>query len=210
MPTLIENNAVVLFQGDSITDCGRSRENDADMGRGYATLTAAWLSSMYPEKNVSFINRGIGGNRAKDLCARWDEDCIGIKPTWVSILIGINETWRRYDSNDPTSTEDYEKAYREMLTRTEDDLGAKLIILEPFVLPVPEDRIHWREDLNPKIDVARKLAREFGAIYVPLDGIFAQASAKREPAYWAADGVHPTLAGHALITQSWLEAVKAL
>jgi lysophospholipase L1-like esterase len=85
-----------------------------------------------------------------------------------------------------------------------------LILLEPFVLPVPVDRVRWREDLDPKIAVVRQLAREFHAILVPLDGIFAQASAQREPAFWAGDGVHPSNAGHALIAQSWLRAVKAL
>jgi lysophospholipase L1-like esterase len=68
----------------------------------------------------------------------------------------------------------------------------------------------WREDLDPKIAVVRQLAREFHAILVPLDGIFAQASTQREPAFWAGDGVHPSNAGHALIAQSWLRAVKAL
>ncbi len=208
MSLLIKDNAVVLFQGDSITDAGRSREDDAQLGAGYPSMTSAWFSAMYPEKNVRFINRGISGNRVKDLCARWQPDCIGLKPDIVSILIGINDTWRRYDSNDPTSAEAYEKGYREILTTTS-DLGARIIILEPFVLPVPADRMKWREDLDPKIDAARRLAREFKAIYVPLDGVFAQAAAVREPAFWAADGVHPTPAGHALISQAWLKAVGA-
>ncbi|MBN1933543.1 MAG: GDSL family lipase, partial [Anaerolineae bacterium] len=88
-----------------------------------------------------------------------------------------------------------------------DQLGARLVICEPFLLPVPDDRRAWRVDLDPKIAVARDLAREFGAIYVPLDGILAQASTRRAPAFWAADGVHPTPAGHALIAQAWLKAV---
>ena len=209
MSFLIEDNAVVLFQGDSITDAGRSRENDEALGSGYPAQTAAWFSAMYPEKNVRFLNRGVGGNRVKDLCARWTADCIALKPDIVSIMIGINDTWRRYDGNDPTSSSDYEKGYREILTRTK-DLGARIIILEPYVLPVPEDRVKWREDLDPKIDAARRLAREFNAVYIPLDGIFAQAAAARDPAFWAVDGVHPTPAGHALIARSWLQAVGAI
>lgn len=31
---LIEDNAIVLFQGDSITDAGRDYKNDADLGLG--------------------------------------------------------------------------------------------------------------------------------------------------------------------------------
>lgn len=206
---MIETNAVVLFQGDSITDAGRSRENLDDLGSGYAKMAASRFESLFPEKNVRFLNRGISGNRAKDLAGRWKEDCLDLKPTWVSILIGINDCWRRYDRNDPTSRADFETHYRKILTETQKNLKARLIILEPFVLPTPADREAWREDLDPKIDVARKLAREFGAIYIPLDGIFASASCQRECAFWAKDGVHPSGAGHALIAEHWLKALGA-
>lgn len=210
VPTIIQDGALVLFQGDSITDAGRSRENDADMGRGYAMMTAAWFSALSPAKRVRFINRGISGNRAKDLVARWETDALALQPDWISILIGINDTWRRYDRNDPTSAQDYESAYRQVLTQTRERLKARLIICEPFLLPVPEDRVKWREDLDPKIDAARRLAREFDALYVALDGVFAAAATRREPSYWAADGVHPTPAGHALIAHAWLRAVAAM
>jgi acyl-CoA thioesterase-1 len=82
--------------------------------------------------------------------------------------------------------------------------------MEPFVLPVPDDRRTWREDLDPKLAVVRHLAREFNALLIPLDGIFAAACTQQPPAFWAADGVHPSSAGHALIAKSWLEAVGAL
>lgn len=206
--TLIEDQAVVLFQGDSITDCGRNRDG-YDLGNGYALMAAALFGSKYPEKQVKFINRGISGNRVVDLQQRWQEDCLDLRPTWVSIYIGINDTWRRYDSNNPTSAEDYARGYRDLIVQTKEKLDAKLILIEPFVLPVPDDRKGWREDLDPKITAVRELAREFGALYVPLDGLFAQASTLAPSAYWAPDGVHPSPAGHALIAKAWLDAVKA-
>lgn len=209
MSTIIKDNSIVLFQGDSITDCGRSRENDEELGAGYANMVAAWFSAAYPEKNVKFINRGISGNRVRDLVARWEEDCIKLKPSLVSILIGINDCWRRYDRNDPTSVEDFKAGYRKILTQIRENLDAEILICEPFVLPYPEDRKQWREDLDPKIQAVRELAREFKTLYVPLDGLFAAACTQREPKFWAADGVHPTQAGHALIAQAWLKAVKA-
>lgn len=207
---LIEDNAVVLFQGDSVTDVGRNRDNEADLGGGYPMMVASWFSAMYPEKNVKFINKGASGDRVRNLKERWTKDCIDLKPTWVSILIGINDCWRRYDSNDPTSVEKFESDYRYILQQVKAQLNAKLIICEPFVLPVPEDRAAWREDLDPKIHAVRRLAREFDAVFIPLDGIFAQAAAKREPSFWLPDGVHPSPAGHALIARAWLQAVKAL
>jgi acyl-CoA thioesterase-1 len=208
MTSLIEDNTVILFQGDSITDAGRGRTNDAELGHGYAAMAAAWFSARYPEKRVRFLNRGISGNRVKDLRARWQHDCLNLKPTWVSIMIGINDTWRRYDSHDPTSTEAYECDYRAILTDVRDKLDAHIIVMEPFMLPIPPDRDAWRVDLDPKIAVARKLAREFDAVFVPLDGVFAEAATRREMSFWLPDGVHPTPVGHALIAQAWLSAVK--
>jgi lysophospholipase L1-like esterase len=179
------------------------------LGKGYALMTTGLFNAAHPEKRVTFFNRGIGGNRVKDLQARWQQDCIDLRPNWVSIYIGINDCWRRYDRNDPTSVEQFEAGYRELLVRTKEELGANIVMLEPFVLPVPADRKAWREDLDPKINVVRELAREFGALLVPLDGLFAQASMTAPPEFWAPDGVHPSPAGHALIAKAWLSTVKA-
>ncbi|GIP38352.1 lipase [Paenibacillus sp. J31TS4] len=206
---LIADREVVLFQGDSITDAGRNREAAGDLGKGYALMAAGLFASLYPEMGVTFYNRGISGNRVKDLQARWQQDCLDLKPTLVSIYIGVNDCWRRYDRNDPTSVEQFEAGYRDLLETTKRELDPKLVLIEPFVLPVPEDRKEWRVDLDPKIHVVRELAREYGAKLVPLDGLFAQASARMEPARWAHDGVHPSPAGHALIARAWLEAVGA-
>jgi len=210
MSSLIEDRAIVLFQGDSITDAGRYRPDSDDLGQGYAMITASWFQALYPEKAVRFINRAISGDRVLDLRNRWQQDCLDLQPTWVSILIGINDTWRRYDRHDPTSPQEFEESYRAIVESVQTNLQAKLLLCEPFLLPVLEDHKTWREDLDPKIGVVRKLAREYHAHLVPLDDIFARAAALREPAFWASDGVHPSNAGHALIAQAWLHATEAL
>ncbi len=205
----IQDGDVVLFQGDSITDCGRSREHAEHLGQGYAMMTAAWIGARYPDRKIQFLNRGISGNRVIDLEGRWQADCLALAPTWVSIMIGINDTWRAFDSHEPTSMESYKAGYNRLLTAVREKLGARIILIDPFVLPWPADRQQWRADLDPRIEAVRELAVEFEALRVPMDEIFANACTKREPAYWAADGVHPSLAGHALIAQSWLSAVGA-
>ncbi len=207
---LFENGDLVLFQGDSITDADRIRDDENNSGNGYAMMAAAWFSAIYPEKGIKFVNRGISGDRVKDLQRRWTEDCIALQPDWVSILIGINDCWRRYDSNDPTSVGAFEEGYRDILKRTREELDTGLILCEPFVLPMPEDRKQWREDLDPKINVVRELAREFSALYVPLDGLFASAATLRAPEFWAADGVHPSPSGHALMARAWLQTAGAI
>lgn len=198
----------ILFQGDSITDCGRSREDLNDLGRGYARIVASLLGARYPEANLKFINRGISGNRVKDLAGRWKEDCLDLKPDWLSILIGVNDCWRAFDNNDVTSAEAFEEKYREILDAVKGKVQ-QLVLCEPFLLPTPDDRKAWRADLDPKIHVVRELAREYQAIFVPFDGVFAQAACRQEMTYWAHDGVHPSPAGHGLMAKAWLQAVRA-
>ena len=94
--------------------------------------------------------------------------------------------------------------YRYILQELKDKCKAQLVIIEPYVLPFPEDRKLWREDLVPKIAVIRELAMVFNAVYIPMDGIFAAACCQRQPEFWAGDGVHPSGAGHMLIAKSWL------
>jgi|SRR5690554_1741189 len=208
---LVKKNYLVLFQGDSITDWGRNYEDYNDLGQGYPMMTAAWFNALYPELNVTFLNRGISGNRSIDLVSRWQKDCLDLKPAVLSILIGINDTWRKFDQNEPTTAEDFEQNYRYLLTEARGKLDCSIILGEPFLLPVTaEQKKEWRADLNPKIEAVRKLAREFNTAYLPLDGLFAAAATRQPCTFWAADGVHPTPAGQALISRHWLQAVKAL
>ncbi len=207
MKNMFRDGQVILFQGDSITDCGRDREDITSLGKGYPSVVAKLYQTLFPDTSVTFVNKGISGNRVKDLLARYEEDFKAIQPDYLSILIGINDTWRRYDSNDPTSTEEFEQNYRELLGRVKKDLPeCKIIIIEPFVLNSLPDRASWREDLDPKIQVVRKLAKEFADYYIPLDGIYAK---KEVEAYsckqLAEDGVHPTALGHSIIAEEYLK-----
>lgn len=207
---LLQPNDHIVFYGDSITDAGRDRQaepgDSKGWGFGYAHYIAAQLSSQLPEYELRFSNRGISGNRVYDLEARLEADVLALEPDLVSILIGINDVWRRFDSNTASPIADFTASYRRILERLM-DAGPAVVLLEPFLLPVPEDRRAWREDLNPKIEAVRDLAREFSLPLVPLDGLFAQASAKRESAFWLPDGVHPSPAGHVLIGSAWMDAV---
>ena len=207
MHPIFAQGDMILFQGDSITDSDRNRFDPDDMGRGFAAMAAAFFCAQYPELGIKFLNRGVGSDRSCDMRLRWEKDCIDLQPDWVSILIGINDTWRFFDSGLETSPLEFEENCRAMLEDVRMHTKAGLILCEPFLLPYPEDRGLWREDLDPKIHILRALAREFGAIYVPFDGLFAKASTRQELTYWLKDGVHPTPAGAALMAQAWLDAV---
>lgn len=202
-----------LFQGDSITDAGRDRSNIRDLGPGYPKYAAELLRATYPQVSFDFMNTGISGDRAESLLARWDADAIALEPDVISILIGVNDTWHR-DAAGNWMTEDYfESCYRGILTQLKEKTSAKIIILEQFLIFVPGGSMNpaeFRADLNRKIQVSRKLAREYADVYVPLDGLFAAASVKNPPTKWTPDGVHPTTDGAKFIADFYPGAFEKL
>ncbi|HUI91109.1 MAG TPA: SGNH/GDSL hydrolase family protein [Chitinivibrionales bacterium] len=197
----------ILFTGDSITDCGRRADPSRPLGSGYAFMVSSRLSALYPELDLRFVNRGVSGDRVADLAARWQWDCLKLKPTLVSVLAGVNDTWRRLDSGDPTSGGAFSASYRRILELTKRETQAAIVLCEPFLLACGQVDEGWFDDLEPKIEIVRSLAREFSCILVPLVDAFEKASKRAAPQYWAEDGVHPTAAGHALIAQAWLKHV---
>ncbi|HEY6737422.1 MAG TPA: SGNH/GDSL hydrolase family protein [Actinopolymorphaceae bacterium] len=191
----------ILFIGDSVTDCGRDRTDPHSLGDGYVARIAA------AQPTWTLHNRGISGNRVRDLRARWGTDCLDLAPSLVSVLIGVNDTWRRYDRDDPTSAEEYEEDYDAILAETTRRLSARLVLVEPFLLPVRPEQEAWREDLEPKLEVVRRLARTYDATLVPVDVALTEAAREEGAATLAHDGVHPTPRGHDLIATSWLATV---
>lgn len=200
-----DDTATVLFIGDSVTDCGRRDDADRHLGHGYVRLIdEAFAAGGTP---VTIVNRGISGNRVRDLKARWQNDAVDLAPTLVSVLIGINDTWRRYSENDPTSVDDFEADYRAILSALPSRDETALVLIEPFLLPVTAEKAKWRVDLEPKIAVVHALAAEFGAVLVPADSFLN--GLDDEPAEIAADGIHPTEYGHELLAKLWLDTIEA-
>ena len=203
----------ILFQGDSITDAGRDYSDYHELGQGYPKYAAELIRDRFDDpKNgtIEFINLGISGHRTRDLRARWQKDCIDLQPDIISIMIGINDTWRAFDSNDPTPVEEFEDNYRYLLSEIKAHTNAKILLLEPYVLPDVPAKDAWRADLDPKIQAVRRLAREFADAYIPTDGLFAAACVQQEPSHWSGDGVHPNENGSRFIAAYYAKAVAAL
>jgi lysophospholipase L1-like esterase len=196
--------SILLFQGDSVTDADRTSPGGDALGNGYVRLIAEALRARDSEDRV--INRGISGNRVKDLLARWTQDCTQLQPDVLTILIGINDCWRKYDHNDETPLERFEADYDDILQQARAQTGvSRIILMEAFVLPIPPDRIPWRETLDPLLHATRRLAKKYGCELIPLDGILAAAGVAGEYADLCADGVHPAPKGCQLIAASWLK-----
>ncbi len=204
---MVKENALILFQGDSITDGGRSRKDGTDLGQSYPAYVKRYLTG----KNIGarVLNRGISGNRAIDLLNRWDEDCIKLSPDIVSILIGVNDTWRRYDANDPTEPEVFEERLEKIIKLTLQNTQADLVLLNPFLLDINEKITLMREDLSQKQEAVKKLAEKYNTAYIDLDEAFTEACGMKAPDFYAYDGVHPSREGHELIARLWLEKIFA-
>lgn len=209
MTVSLHPSATVLFQGDSITDVGRLVEPDKPLGNGYVRIAADLLRAARPGSGITFVNRGVGGDRVADLRARWREDADGLRPDVVSILIGVNDTWRRYDSGEVTPVRAFEDDYRAILGQVREGPDAQLLLIEPFLVPVTDEQWAWREDLDPRIQAVRRLAEEFDATLLAADGLLNQAARAAGGAeHIAGDGVHPTPYGHTLLAEAWVALVE--
>jgi acyl-CoA thioesterase-1 len=202
MTIQLEPGTTILFTGDSVTDCGRREDTRGHLGFGYVRAVAESPRT----EGATIVNTGIGGDRIVDLERRWRADVLDHQADVVSILIGANDTWRRYDSGQETSAVQFEAGYRRLLDAVA-AAGSRLVLIEPFVLPVFEAQQAWRDDLDPKIEVVRRLAAGYGAILVPADVELTRQSSEVGAAALADDGVHPTELGHTRLAELWLDTV---
>ncbi|MBN1806244.1 MAG: SGNH/GDSL hydrolase family protein [Sedimentisphaerales bacterium] len=208
----IKKNSRILFQGDSITDAGRDRKRENNpndksaLGSGYVYLIASQILANRPGDGLEIYNRGISGNKVFQLADRWDKDCLELKPDILSILIGVNDIWHALNGNYDGTVEKYERDYRALLKRTIKALpNLKLVICEPFVLRCGAVNDKWFPEFDKYRAVARKMSKEFRTLFIPFQSMFDDAVKQAPPSHWAADGVHPSMAGAQLMAQEWLK-----
>jgi lysophospholipase L1-like esterase len=202
---------VVLFQGDSITDGNRGRNADPNhiLGHGYAFILAAKAGATFPERNLTFINRGISGNKVNDLANRWQNDTLNHRPTLLSILIGVNNL-------DNTTPEAFEQGYDKLLAETVGALpGVRLVLGQPFTLPSGKYKDGQNnyaarlEKIQAYNAIVEKLGVKYKAVVVNYQKAFEEAC-KRAPAdHWIWDGIHPTYSGHQIMADEWVRTIDA-
>ncbi len=212
------NRKVILFTGDSITDGNRYKDPSMEwdlnhqMGHSYAYIVNGILGCKYPEKKYIFKNRGISGNRIADLFARKEADLFAIKPDVLSILVGVNNGPLAQNNEVATTNEEFEIIYRLLLKDVKERLPeCQIILLEPFVCKsgwVKDNYEQWRLAIGGYGDVIKKLALDFGAVFIPLQEKFDILSEEYGAEYWSWDGIHPTENGHGLIAMEWMKAME--
>lgn len=210
---------LILFQGDSITDAGRDKDNPQCMGMGYPSKVSGELGADFPNE-YAYINKGISGNRIVDIYARIKWDFINLKPDYASIYVGVNDAWHEIEWQNGVEDEKFEKIYGMMIDEVQAACpGIKLMLIAPFVLEgwatqaTEEQPDRWQRfqtDVAAKAAVVKKVAEKYNLPLIELQPIFDAACERAPIAQWTGDGVHPTSAGHELIKRAWLTTFETM
>jgi lysophospholipase L1-like esterase len=218
---LLPAHSRLLFIGDSITDAGREPMGEpapwgtAGLGRGYVSLVESWLLATRPEARVRVINRGTSGHTVRDLAGRWQTDVLDLKPDTVSVMIGVNDVWRQFDTPLRTEThvlpDEYERTLDDLATRTLATLAApeRLLLATPFFFET-----HRADPMRARMDeygaIVRRLAAKHRATFVDTQDAIDAVIAHSHPMSLAWDRIHPQPAGHMILARAFLAALRAL
>lgn len=209
----LQPNSKLVMIGDSITDCERARPVGEGLfeaiGKGYVSLVDGLLGATYPAQRIRVVNMGTGGNTVRDLKARWQTDVLALKPDWLSVMIGINDVWRQFDS--PLQVEqhvglaEYESTLDELLRVTTPTLQG-LVLMTPYVIE-PNRADAMRQTMDAYGQVMRQLAERYQAVFVDTQAAFDAVLAHVHPMTLAWDRVHPTRTGHMILARAFLQAI---
>jgi len=213
----IPYGAHFVFIGDSIT---HGLRNDKELnpafklGAGFVNHIASKLWLENPGAVLVFTNRGICGNTVLELGARWEADALSLSPDVLTVLIGVNDNNQRHlkPGKPSTSPTEYGVVLEKLLCRARQHNPSMLIVVvEPFLLSsvalVGQKLEAALEEMTARGQEARRCCEQCGGVFVPMQSAFADACLQAPPEFWSYDGIHPTAAGFALITQEWFKAV---
>ena len=208
----------IVFQGDSITDADRNKQNGTDLGRGYAMRVASKLGLEKPGA-YEFFNRGVNGDRVANVYARIKCDILNLKPDVVSLLIGVNDAWKAHSTTCGDDVSYFERLYSMLIEEIREALPqTKIMLIEPFVLKERRFSIRredgqnsypfFREEVVQRAAAVGRIAEKFGLVFIPTQEKLDKMAAAQSPAYWITDGVHPSPCGHEFLACEWIDAYK--
>jgi lysophospholipase L1-like esterase len=209
----LELNQKLVMIGDSITDCERARPVGEGLfeaiGKGYVAQVEALLSSTYPQRQIRVVNMGSSGNTVRDLKARWQSDVIDLKPDWLSIMIGINDVWRQYDTPHIKESHVYLDEYRmtlnELVQQTKSHVKG-IVLMTPFYIE-PNANDAMRATMDQYGQTVKAIAEDNGTLYVDTQAAFTPVLKEIYPAALGWDRVHPNMVGHMVLARAFLNAV---
>lgn len=210
---LIEANSKLVMIGDSVSDCGRARPLGEGLfggiGKSYIANVAAMLDTWYPERRIRVINMGTDGNTVRDLKARWQTDVLDLKPDWLSIMIGINDVWRQFDSPLITESHVYLDEYRatlEELVKTTLPTLKGMVLMTPYFMETNK-KDAMRATMDKYGKVVKEISQKYNTIFVDTQAVFEDVLKYCHPVGITWDRIHPNHSGHMAIARAFLNAV---
>ncbi len=209
----MEANSKLVIIGDSVTDCERTRPIGEGLfgalGRGYAANVAALLETVYPQLKIRVVNMGNSGNTVRDLKARWQTDVFDLNPDWVSVMIGINDVWRQFDTPLITEGHVYLEEYAatlEELVKTTLPRVKGMILMTPYYIETNKDDA-MRAAMDRYGKVVRALAEKYHTVFVDTQAVFEDVLKYCHSANIAWDRVHPNASGHMALARALVNSV---
>lgn len=211
MGKILHANDLILFQGDSITDAGR-RESADGLGGGYVAQIQGLLAAHCPAQGYRILNRGVGGDRTAELLARWQVDCLDLKPDVLSIMIGVNDVWRKageWNGQKHIPLPEFTQNLTRLVDLAQGAGVRNLVLVSPTSIEKENDG-ELNRLLADYAAFVKELAAARGAVYVPARDTLLRLRATYKDVVWTPDGCHPSAAGHAVLAHEWLTAVGEL
>ncbi|MEJ2563802.1 MAG: SGNH/GDSL hydrolase family protein [Anaerolineales bacterium] len=210
---LLKPASHVLFIGDSITDCGRDRshpgwESSQYLGDGYVNFVHDVLAKAYPDAGIRILNTGVGGDTVRELAARWDSDVLRLHPSWLSVMIGINDVWQHFDSfraKPPVSLEEFRRTLEHLIGQVRQELDG-LVMMTPYYLE-PNRSDPMRSLMDRFGEVVQELALLHEAVFVDTQAAFDEILQDIDPYELAADKVHVNDTGHKVLAGAFLQGI---
>lgn len=168
------------FIGGSVTEGAYASDYDKT---SYAGLTYAWWEKTFPKANFTYVNAGFGGTSSLFGVHRVQEDLLDCEPDFVVVEFAVNDCDRTYQ------TEAYANLVHRILNSASQPAVMLLCVMnegggnnqinqEPIAEYYDLPMISYRDAVWPEVKAGKYLWEEI-----------------------AADWVHPTDMGHAIVAE---------
>jgi lysophospholipase L1-like esterase len=187
----------VLFFGDSVTDASRNREIYDDLGLGYAPRLKDKL------KHIKFLNRGISGDKTRDLINRIDRDCFKINPDICFVWIGINDGWGPHLHQYDFDFVQFEKDFEELIQRLTNQFKSNALhLILPNYFEIGKIDALAAKDIDDVTTSIKRFAKVYNVKYLDLHDDMNKALKSCKPSDILPDGVHPSPLGYDIIASA--------
>lgn len=200
----IKKNSKVLFEGDSVTDCNRNRDDITSLGNSYVKDVANYLK----QYNITCYNKAISGSKVCDLIPRYNDSFKNLKPDYIFLMIGVNDTWHNFPNSLNTKTFENELDY--ILYQIKKQKKVKIILLEPFIIGYNEEITCMKDDLNDKIEAIKKIAKKYNCEYLSFKEQFEQVLTKDNYLEYTVEGIHLLEKGYEIISKKIIENIEII